>query len=342
MASRRRRPDGVELTRGAALPAMHDPKRREEWGLPADPRKRGPYMVELNLRHPQGAAGAAAAFTDQLLPAVLGKNKPTCERITSAYFRCHLNVSEWRRLISVDEDWESGKGRPPKGLDGWVRCIYRIWPDFEVKALTDRSVMTVKADAAVRSFEARGRNIVWAIVDSGVQADHPHFGSATDLKNHRLLNSEVADLHRDFTHPSATATPAPKANIASALADPCGHGTHVAGIISGQAPDSKLAPTVAFERVYTPTSDTTHTVTLQERNHGRGDAPRVPAHLWCLVLLVERANRRWPTEAGSRCAGRAHHFLRIRREARSPARAIEEERQVRCHAPGECDRRIRG
>ena len=243
----------IELTRGAALPAMHDKSRRQEWGLPEDPRERGPYMIELNLRHPAGLVGAARAFKDQLLPKVVAKDTPLCEPVTSAYFRCQLNVTEWRELISTDEDWER-QGE-------WVRCIYRIWPDFRIRALTDRSVMTVKADAAARSYEANGRNIVWAVIDSGVQADHPHFGPANDAASHLLRHTDVAELHRDFTKPEATNSPVPKTNIAAALSDQCGHGTHVAGIITGQAP----ADAVAFERVYTPTSDDTHTVSLQER-----------------------------------------------------------------------------
>ena len=266
---------GIELTRGAALPAMHDRKRRKEWGLPEDPRKRGPYMVELNLRYPGGLAAAAAAFTDHLLPEVQGKAVPSCEAVTTAYYRCQLSVGEWRRLIEVDEKWEAGLAKPPKGAgEKWTRCIYRIWPDFLIRALTDRSVMTVKADAAGRSYEANGRNIVWAVIDSGVQADHAHFGPADDASKHLLRHPEVAELHRDFTMPDAMSTPLSKANVASALGDPCGHGTHVAGIISGQAP----ADAVAFERVYTPTSDDSHSVTLQQRSCDvaelRGVAPK--------------------------------------------------------------------
>jgi subtilisin family serine protease len=254
---------------------MHDPARRKEWGLPEDAHERGPYMVELNLRHPHGLAGAADAFTRHLLPSVVPEGHRTCEAVTSAYFRCHLNVSEWRELINRDERWEAGKDNPPRIEEHeWVRCIYRIWPDFRIRALTDRSVMTVKADAAARSYEANGRNIVWAVIDSGVQADHPHFGPAGEKDNHLLQNPQVEDLHRDFTRPEAGAMPVSKQNVAAALEDPCGHGTHVAGIIAGSAPPNA----VAFERVYAPTSDDTHTVTLQKRSceieYLRGVAPK--------------------------------------------------------------------
>ena len=47
-----------------------------------------------------------------------------------------------------------------------------------MQAQLDASVATVKADAARASFAATGRGIVWAVLDSGVCADHPHFDTA--------------------------------------------------------------------------------------------------------------------------------------------------------------------
>ena len=38
------------------------------------------------------------------------------------------------------------------------RAIYRIWPDFEVRTRITRSISTVKANAAINSFAARGTN----------------------------------------------------------------------------------------------------------------------------------------------------------------------------------------
>lgn len=247
---------------------MHDKDRRKEWGLPEDPEVPGPYMVELNLRHPEGLDGAADAFEKELFPHVLGDGSGPPSRITTAYFRCELRVREWRKLIKTDETWELEK-RPAKIREGqpWVRCIYRIWPDFQVKALTDRSVQTVKADAAYRSFSASGRHIVWAVVDSGIQADHPHFGDRSQPKRHRLLYEDIVDLHRDFTRPDVEKKPLPAENRTAALTDEFGHGTHVGGIITGQAPAaSNDVDVVAFERVFTSIGDESHEVTLEKRN----------------------------------------------------------------------------
>ena len=104
------------------------------------------------------------------------------------------------------------------------RAIYRIWPDFPIKALLVKSVSTVKADAAHSSFAAFGADIVWAVVDSGVDAKHPHF------KLFRNLDLGAKLDHYDFTADQPLEQPA---SSNAALRDEAGHGTHVAGIIAG-------------------------------------------------------------------------------------------------------------
>jgi subtilisin family serine protease len=253
---------------------MLDPDRRESWGFNKDETKPDPYMIELNLRYPGGLRAASKAFRE-LLAAVVDDPDRVTVKITSAYYRCDLNVAQWSRLIELDEEWEvQRKTSQARGKQRWVRCIYRVWPDFIVQPLMDCSVATVKADAALRSFSASGRNISWAVIDSGVQADHPHFGPADDEKHHRLTNAEVRDLHRDFTNDVGTGVdddvdePVPPSltSAAAALVDEFGHGTHVAGIISGQAPLKDAGEVVAFERVFVATSDTDHQVTLKQRS----------------------------------------------------------------------------
>lgn len=264
-SSRERR---IELARSAAFPAMFDPERRREWGFHTEDDQPDPYMIELNLRFPGGLPAAAKAFKE-LLAQVVADPQRDAVRITSAYYRCDLTVEEWSRLIALDEEWEARRHRSKaRGNQPWVRCIYRVWPDFIVKPLMDCSVATVKADAALRSFAASGAGIAWAVVDSGVQADHPHFGP-DDPARHRLKHPSVADLHRDFTQLPSGGTqdseeppPPPLSSARSALIDEFGHGTHVAGIISGRAPEEGVK---TFERVFVATSDTDHQITLKER-----------------------------------------------------------------------------
>ncbi|TFV48900.1 S8 family peptidase [Blastococcus sp. TF02A-35] len=95
----------------------------------------------------------------------------------------------------------------------------------------DRSVATIKADAARRSFQADGAGIVWAVIDSGIDGAHLHF------REHDTLGGSVAELHRDFSAVHAD----PAESAAAALRDGYGHGSHVAGVIAGELPRAAWA-----------------------------------------------------------------------------------------------------
>ncbi|MBA2413589.1 MAG: S8 family peptidase [Burkholderiaceae bacterium] len=102
------------------------------------------------------------------------------------------------------------------------RAIYRIWPDFAISSCITKSLATVKADAAQSSFSAHGRDIAWAVMDSGIDLAHPHFAMHGNI-------DPVSPLHEDFTETADV----PKGKN-GALIDRFGHGTHVAGIIAGE------------------------------------------------------------------------------------------------------------
>jgi subtilisin family serine protease len=274
---------GNRIARTTAPRQLDDPLKRAQWDLPDldSPDDTGSYIIELNVQHASGLPGAAREFIELyngvVRPDADSDNSGTRAdstaarsrvplRISKSYFRCDFKEKEWRRIVRLDEQ------------RSWTeRAIYRIWPDFPVKANTDRSVATIKGDAALRSFAAAGEKIIWAVVDSGVDAKHPHFGTGdddSDHKNHALLSKDVADLHRTFTSiheevkgifldrgvpaspdwdPSLSADERAKL-IAEhrkwALSDDFGHGTHVAGIITGEAPPDGVDICV-LERQYT-------------------------------------------------------------------------------------------
>jgi serine protease AprX len=246
------------LGRSVIPPVLFDPDERERLGLGRE-GERGDYVIELNLLHAGGPERAAAAL-ESLLRKQLPRGRSRWQRIARTYYRCSLRFAEVEALVSSD-DAAAGSVQPnarhrvrhagsvPLEPDPRRRAIYKVWPDFQVRALIDRSVATVKADAAFRAYEASGEGIVWAVLDSGVDARHPHFGTTGEPESHTLLDPAVVELHRDFTVSHGEDT---GASVSAALTDESGHGTHVAGIIAGGLrPDHDGSRVAVFEHAYT-------------------------------------------------------------------------------------------
>jgi subtilisin family serine protease len=94
--------------------------------------------------------------------------------------------------------------------------VDKIWRDDTCHAHLLDSAETVKATACWRTFGSRGGGIAWAVLDTGVKSGHPHF---------LTYNTVDKDLSKNFSN-------------SNTLEDVDGHGTHVAGIIAGAAPDT--------------------------------------------------------------------------------------------------------
>ena len=121
-----------------------------------------PVMAELNLRF-AGGADAAFARLDRLWRRVTGGTGPA--RLAGQYATGELSMHQVERLVAAD----AVPVAPAR------RSLYRVWPDFPVALHVDASCVTVKADAARRTFNAYGDRIVWAVVDTGIDGHHPHF-----------------------------------------------------------------------------------------------------------------------------------------------------------------------
>jgi subtilase family protein len=102
--------------------------------------------------------------------------------------------------------------------------IYAVWKSRLKRKLLNRSSRVIQADAAQASYGAFGSGIRWAVLDTGVRHDHPHFHA----KHHKTIAAIW-----DCTKPGRP-EPIPKDM------DRDGHGTHVSGIIAGSSADETL------------------------------------------------------------------------------------------------------
>jgi subtilisin family serine protease len=175
-------------------------------------------IIDLHLKYPGGRSEARKQTKKLLEQALQGKKGQGINERKSAlsqqYLFGRLDGDAIETLARLDRP--AGRSRS---------AIYRIWEDFKVQALLTKSLSTVKADAALNSFGTTGDGIVWAVMDSGIDATHPHFAVHDNLN----LTGLPPLQHRDFT-----AIDDAHADDRRALVDKYGHGTHVAGIIAGE------------------------------------------------------------------------------------------------------------
>jgi subtilisin family serine protease len=163
-------------------------------------------VIDLNYSYPSGLDGAARAVRRYVKQASTRDDEIASSRYGQCVF-AWLTPETIRGVVRLDR----AAKRPP--------AIFRIWPDFKIRGLINKSAQTVKATAARTSFAATGEDIVWAVVDSGIDEKHPHF------KMHDNLRVQAPVKHMDFTDLFEKTSP---------KTDDYGHGTHVAGIIAGE------------------------------------------------------------------------------------------------------------
>ena len=201
-------------------------------------------VIDVNLQAARPRESALAHVRD--LVSRVAPGREMSGRGTEQYVFERLTKSELEALVRLDTLSSDSD------MHG---SIHRIWPDFQVHALLNRSIPTIKADAARAAFSAAGSGIRWAVVDSGIDGGHTHFARH---KNLELTDPNVTH-HNFLDHTEG----------AAALTDDFGHGTHVAGILAGeQAADT---PAFALIRERNETGD--ETTTRKSVTGLRGVAP---------------------------------------------------------------------
>ena len=221
-------------------------------GTDAAKKKVRRLLEKLTLRDPERIKEEKSKLAEQQIFARLsGENIASLaaldaqEPITDEDLKGTLAEEDSQQvaeLLRLDPD------RARFGERAKHRAIYHIWLDFPLRTLISRSLTTVKADAAHRAFSALGHQIVWAVMDSGIDASHPHFWMYDTLK------VDLPLAHNDFT------------DDGNPLQDVYGHGTHVAGIIAGAA--------VAGKEIKDPSGATT-TAVIRTQSSYRDEANNI-------------------------------------------------------------------
>jgi len=227
-------PDTLDRT-VIALPLLEQMRDAK----PTDPFN---IIIDVNLEYVSGRAGARKLlwqWIDELpdvhptydaahqIGPVSTLNLASGQEVNASkskysqqYLFGRLSAENIRALVRRNEkertDNPAAKGR--------LGPLYRIWLDDKVKRFTNASISTVKADAARNAFGTSGKDILWAVVDTGIDKDHPHFEKYGNLK----LKAPMG--HRDFTTDGSDDVELAR----TACIDKAGHGTHVAGIIAGE------------------------------------------------------------------------------------------------------------
>jgi subtilisin family serine protease len=117
--------------------------------------------------------------------------------------------------------------------------IQRLWKDNRKTALMDVSTKRLQAFTAQTGYQASGDGIAWAVLDTGICDQHPHFALPQNVPPFPGgSRSLIVDQWNCCGNHRLVATNP----IAKNAHDASGHGTHVAGIIAGQQLPGYVGP----------------------------------------------------------------------------------------------------
>ncbi len=236
-------------------------------------------IIEVNLNNPERRTGVRLAILSMLHGILKSSDTPALSRnlpeSTHPYIFATLTAAQIMELLNRDGQYpaermqETSASKTAAPGKRAARAVFRVWESQKIHPLTIESVRTVKANAAHSSFAAFGDGIVWAVLDSGIDATHDHF----KLHDNLTLAPPLTSKSTSFT------------SIASRWdQDAFGHGTHVAGIIAGES-DPAAKPNAAIQSADPDDGGTYH---LQPVSAIKGMAPK--AKLLILRVLDDNGD----------------------------------------------------
>ncbi|MCZ8167256.1 S8 family peptidase [Silanimonas sp.] len=189
---------------------------------------RHPVLIEVLEAAPDGWKPGKGTPSEQVAAKLAAMLKPhqdeACIEPLTRFVAARLTADELMRVAKERQQYR----------------VYAIWRNSRKLALATKrpkrktsatpalpspSVRALQIDAARAAYAARGAGVTWAVLDTGIQGNHPHFAAFDTIK-------EVWDC---------TQRGAPRPVTPAKARDGHGHGTHVAGLIAGW-PDDPSVP----------------------------------------------------------------------------------------------------
>ncbi len=133
-----------------------------------DPEKRTEafdVVIDLNWNYYAGRAAARKKVEERVRAIIAARKAKTSTMHLSGFASDDDVENEGAQYVFARLDAEAIRELARRDSDAprEQRAIHHIWPDFPLKTLINKSISTVKADAAHNSFAAGGSGIVWAV-----------------------------------------------------------------------------------------------------------------------------------------------------------------------------------
>jgi serine protease AprX len=133
------------------------------------------------------------------------------KEVTGAIVWCSKSTSGKRKTMPssfADYHEEAFRVTPPKHQPSG-KLPYALWSvskNRPAEICLDKSVAATKADASRRTFDIRGKSIVWAVLDTGIDAQHTAFRKVNPATKEFYTEKMGAktDPHSNFTRILAT------------------------------------------------------------------------------------------------------------------------------------------